>query len=268
MPIRSDVAEATGGSDGVRDTAPMEISGRTTLVGIIGDPVAHSLSPRMQNAGFRAIGLDWAYVPLPVGAERVGDAVRGLVALGFAGANVTIPHKGAAIAHCDEVEQVAATAESVNTLVVRDGLVHGSSTDVVALQGAVETHGRRVLVLGRGGAARAAVAAYRAQGAETVDAVSRRDPAWPPDAAGYDVVVNCTPVRDDPIVAVSARHAVVDMAYLPDRTPTALVSAARAAGCATVVDGLRLLLDQGVASFERWTGQPAPVEAMAAALGL
>jgi shikimate dehydrogenase len=265
-----DAAHATCGSPAApsRDTWRMpEISGTTTLVGIIGDPVSHSLSPRMQNAGFAALGLDWAYVPLRVEAARVGDAVRGLVALGFAGANVTIPHKGAVIEHCDEVDGVAADAGSVNTLVVRDGWVHGSSTDVVALQAAADATGRRVLVLGRGGAAKAAAAAYRAQGAAAVDAVSRRDEGWPPDAAGYDVIVNCTPVKDAPIVQVEPHHTIVDMAYLPDRSPTALAAAGRAAGC-VVVDGLRLLLDQGAASFERWTGQAAPREAMAAALGL
>lgn len=251
-----------------RDTGAMpEISGTTTLVGIVGHPVSHSLSPRMQNAGFAAAGLDWAYVPLPVEPERVGEAVRGLVALGFAGANVTIPHKGAVIEHCDTVDPVAAEAGSVNTLVVSDGRVHGSSTDVVALQQAVDARGRRVLVLGRGGAARAAVAAYRAQGAAAVDAVSRRDASWPPDAAGHDVIVNCTPVKDEAIVRVEPRHVVIDMAYRPDRSPTALVAAGQAAGC-VVVDGLRLLLDQGAASFERWTRLPAPVDAMASALGL
>ena len=244
------------------------ISGTTTLVGIIGHPVAHSLSPAMQNAGFAAAGLDWAYVPLAVPAARVADAVQGLVALGFAGANVTIPHKGAVIEHCDEVDSVAEAAGSVNTLVVRDGRVLGSSTDIVALQQAVDARGLRVLVLGRGGAARAAEAAYTAQSAAAVDSASRRDAAWPPDASGYDVVVNCTPVKDAPLVALRQELAVIDMAYNSDRSPTALVQAAQAAGCAVVVDGLRLLLAQGVASFERWTGMQAPTAAMAAALGL
>src|SRR5687768_9821258 len=103
------------------DTPPViEIHGTTTLVGLLGWPTAHSLSPPMQNAGFAALGLDWAYVPLPTPPERLGDALRGLVAAGFAGANVTIPHKEAVIALCDEVEEVAAGAGSVNTLVIRD----------------------------------------------------------------------------------------------------------------------------------------------------
>jgi shikimate dehydrogenase len=241
------------------------ISGTTTLVGILGHPVAHSLSPRMQNVAFAAAGLDWAYVPLPVAPERVGDAVRGLVALGFAGANVTIPHKGAVIEHCDVLDPVAAAAGSVNTLVIRDGRVHGSSTDIVALQGAADAGGRRVLVLGRGGAAQAAVAAYDAQGASAVETISRRDVGWPPDASGFDIVVNCTPVKDDPLVRLEERHVVIDMAYNTDRSPTALAAAGREAGC-VVVDGLRLLLDQGAASFTLWTGLPAPVIEMAAAL--
>jgi shikimate dehydrogenase len=243
-----------------------EISGCTTLVGILGWPVEHSLSPRMQNAGFAALGLDWAYVPLPAEPHRLGDAVRGLAALGFAGANVTIPHKTAVIAYCDEVDEVAAAADSVNTLVVSDGRVSGSSTDILALQGAVDTAGRRVLVLGGGGAAKAALEAYRAQGAAGVACVSPRDSDWPPDASDADVIVNCTPVKDELLVELRPDHAVVDMAYRPDGHPTALVAAARTLGCELVVDGLALLLAQGAASFTLWTGRPAPVGAMAAAL--
>src|SRR5262245_64881611 len=115
----------------------MSIGGATTLTGILGWPVSHSLSPAMHNAAFAALGLDWAYVPLPTSPEHLADAVRGLVAAGFAGANVTIPHKTAVIELCDAVDEVARHAESVNTLVVRDGRVLGSSTDVGAIERAV-----------------------------------------------------------------------------------------------------------------------------------
>src|SRR5215210_914262 len=100
------------------------LTAETRLVGLIGDPVSHSLSPRMQNAAFAARGLDWAYVPLRVRADRLEEAIAGLVALGFAGANVTIPHKTAVVAFCEELDEVAERAGSVNTLVVqRDSLL-------------------------------------------------------------------------------------------------------------------------------------------------
>ncbi|HZO48882.1 MAG TPA: shikimate dehydrogenase [Gaiellaceae bacterium] len=238
------------------------VSATTTLVGILGWPVSHSLSPPMQNAAFAALGLDWVYVPLPAPPERLAEAVRGLAATGFAGANVTIPHKSAVVDLCDEVEEAAARAGSVNTLAFQDGRVQGSSTDVVALERAVAGASGRALVLGAGGSAKAAVAALARL---EVEVVGRRDPGWPPDASGYDVVVNATPVRDDPLVRPAAGQTVVDLPYNPDGSPTALARAAREAG-ARVVDGLELLLWQGAASFERWTGRPAPLEAMRAAL--
>lgn len=240
------------------------IGGATTLTGILGWPVSHSLSPAMHNAGFAALGLDWAYVPLPTAPEHLADAVRGLVAAGFAGANVTIPHKTAVIDVCDEVEEIARHAESVNTLVVRDGRVLGSSTDVVAIEGAIKGTAGAALVLGTGGSAKAAVAALRLHGLD-VTVASRSDPVWPPDAAGYEVVVNATPVKDDPLVAVSASQVLVDLPYNADGTTTAFAAAGHAAG-ARVVEGLEILLHQGAASFERWTGRRAPLDAMAAAL--
>jgi shikimate dehydrogenase len=236
------------------------IRGTTTLVGILGWPVAHSLSPPMQNAGFAALGLDWAYVPLPTPPERLADAVRGLVATGFAGANVTIPHKQAVIELCDEVDEIATRAGSVNTLVVRDGRVLGSSTDGDAVTSHLETEGKSALVLGAGGAAKAAVEALERAGA-AVTVATRREPGWPPDATQFDILVNATPVKEELVVAPHAGQQVVDLAYLPDGRETALVAAAHAAGCA-VVDGLDILLAQGAASFERWTGLPAPVGAM------
>ena len=263
------------------------LTGATRLVGLVGNPVTHSLSPRMQNAAFAARGLDWAYVPLPVGDEAVEAAFAGLAALGFAGANVTIPHKTTALAYCDELDPVSERAGAVNTIVVRDGRLLGSSTDGAAVAEAVSVGGASVLVLGAGGAAQAVATALLDDGAASLRIAARRVEAaralalrlralfpereiaaeerWPP-AATEAVVVNATPVRDDVVVSPHARQAVVDLAYIGDCSPTALVEAAREAGCATVVDGLEVLVRQGAASFERWTGIPAPVEVMRAAL--
>lgn len=242
------------------------IGGTTRLVGLVGDPVAGSLSPRMQNAAFAAAGLDWAYVALPVGAARLEEAVRGLVALGFAGANVTIPHKRAVVALCDELDPVAERAGSVNTLVVRDGRLLGSSTDGEAVTSALDAAGARCLVLGAGGAAQAVIAALWDAGAAGVEVVSRNDPGWPPSGEGAGVIVNATPVRDGVIVVPRPGQQIVDLAYRADGSPTALIEAALAAGCTRVVDGLEVLVRQGAASFERWTGVPAPIEAMRAAV--
>ena len=132
-----------------------EIGGATKLVGLIGWPVDLSLSPRMQNAAFAALGLDWAYVPLPTPPERLEDAVKGLAALGFAGANVTTPHKRAAAALC------GADAPSVNTLVVRDGRVEGRTTDAAILAGLTA---ESPVIIGDGGAATAFVQALPRRG--------------------------------------------------------------------------------------------------------
>jgi shikimate dehydrogenase len=231
------------------------IGGGTRLVGLIGQPVAGSLSPRMQNAAFAARALDWAYVPLEVERARLEEAVKGLVALGFAGANVTIPHKEAAAALCDEAE-----GDSVNTLVVRAGRVLGFNTDRETVAG---IEAERVCVIGAGGAAKALLPALRGE-----VRVYSRSADWPPDASGCDLVVNATPVRDELLVRPRPEQAVVDLAYHPDGRPTALVAAAREAGCRLVVDGLEALVRQGAASFQMWTGVDAPVEAMRTALGL
>ena len=222
------------------------IGGETRLVGIIGDPVAQSLSPRMHNAAFAARGLDWAYVPLPARADELAGALRGLVALSFAGANVTTPHKRAV------AELLAADVESVNTLVVRNGELHAFSTDAAILRSLA--HGTSA-ILGDGGAASAfAVALPDAR------RFSRRG-AWPPVVEDADLVVNATSERDDVLVELRSDQTLVDLPY--PRTATAL--AAAAAG-AHVVDGLDVLVAQGAASFEAWTGVPAPVDVMRAAV--
>jgi shikimate dehydrogenase len=224
------------------------ISGATRLVGILGWPVEHSLSPRMQNAAFAALGLDWAFVPLPTPPEELGAAVRGLVALGFAGANVTTPHKLAVAALCD------ADTPSVNTLVVRADRVEGRTTDTAVLRG---LRAERPVVVGAGGTAAAFLQAlpHARQFARSAD--------WPPAAGDADLVVHATSVRDEVVVEVGEGQVLVDLPY--PETATAL--AARAAG-AHVVTGLEVLAAQGAASFELWTGVAAPVAAMRAALGL
>jgi shikimate dehydrogenase len=264
------------------------LTAETRLVGLLGDPVSHSLSPRMQNAAFAALGLDWAYVPLRVPAERLEEAVAGLVALGFAGANVTIPHKTAVVAFCDELDEVAERAGSVNTLVVEEGRVVASSTDGPAVVGLVAAEGASVLLLGAGGAAQAVATSLLDAGA-TALTVAARDPErahaliarlktlfpdrelhaadrWPPETDA-EIVVNATPVRDELLAFPHAQQQVVDLAYNSDGQPTALVESARDAGCARVATGLEVLVEQGAASFERWTGIPAPRGIMRAALG-
>jgi shikimate dehydrogenase len=228
-----------------------ELSGRTRLVALLGNPVAGSLSPRMQNAAFAARGLDWAYVACEV--DDVEAAVRGLRALGFAGANVTIPHKQAAARLCDEAD-----GDAVNTLVFRDGRILGFNTDREIVAGIAA---RSVCLIGAGGAAQALLPALGGD----VRVFSRRG-EWPPDASGAELVVNATPVRDELLVELRPEQAVVDLAYRADRVPTALVAAARDAGCRVVVDGLEGLVRQGAASFALWTGVPAPREVMRAAL--
>ena len=233
------------------------ISGTTGLVGLLRDPKVGSLSPRMQNAAFAARALDIAYVPLGVPPEQLEDAVRGLVALGFLGANVTTPHKRAVVALCDEV---AGGIESVNTLVIRDGRVLGSSTDTEALG---DRRPGKAAVVGAGGAAAAWIAELEARGAEVH--VFARKGEWPPAVGGVELVVQATPVKDELLFKPRAGQTVIDLAYRAEGGETAHVSAARAAGC-EVVDGLEVLVLQGAASFERWTGVLAPVDVMRAAI--
>jgi shikimate dehydrogenase len=222
------------------------ISGETRLVGLLGDPVSQSLSPLMQNAAFAARGLDWAYVPLLVTSERLEDAVRGLVALGFAGANVTTPHK------LTVAKLVQTDEQSVNTLVVRDGRVTGYSTDAAVLD---ELEFRRAAIVGDGGAAVAFAAAL------ADPAHFSRKKAWPPDVSDADLVINATSERDEVLFLLGPGQTLIDLPY--PRTATA--RAAEAAG-ARVVDGLEVLVAQGAASFGLWTGVPAPIDVMRSAV--
>jgi shikimate dehydrogenase len=202
----------------------------------------------MQNVAFTERELDWAYVACDVAPELFELAVRGLAAAGFAGANVTTPHKDAA-ASLAETELA-----SVNTLVFEDGRILGHSTDAAVLAGITA---ERPAILGAGGAALAFRAALP-------DArVFSRKADWPPDIHDADLIVNATSERDEVLVELVEGQTLVDLPY-PE---TATAVAALAAG-AEVINGLEVLVAQGAASFELWTGIPAPVEMMRRAVGL
>ena len=198
----------------------------------------------MQNAAFAARGLDWAYVALDVPPEHLEDAVRGLAALGFAGANVTAPHKAAV------AKMVGSDLPSVNTLVGTTGY----STDTAILEG---LEFERPAIIGDGGAA----AAFRH--ALPQARVFSRKGEWPPDVSDADLVIHATSVRDDVLAELGPGQMLIDLPY--PRTATA--EAAAVAG-ARVLDGLEVLAAQGAAAFELWTGVPAPVAVMRRALGL
>jgi shikimate dehydrogenase len=208
--------------------------------------VAHSLSPRMHNAAFEALGLDWTYVACEVEPEELEAVLSRLAGLGYAGANVTTPYKQAV------ARLAGASEESVNTLLFDP--LRATSTDAAILEGLEH---ETAVIVGDGGAA----AAFRA--AMPGATVFSRRGEWPPETAGADLVVNATSARDEIVVRVARGQTLVDLPY----PGSATAEAARAAG-AQVLDGLEVLVSQGAASFELWTGEPAPVEVMRRAVGL
>src|SRR5579875_1880447 len=245
----------------------------------------------MHNAALQAVGLTgWRYQLLPVPPQLLGETLPALPAAGFRGVNVTIPHKQAALALADRVSERARAIGAANTIVFQpDGRIEADNTDAPALAGALagRLRGARVLVLGAGGSARAAVWALLDAGAAEV-AVWSRDPRRAealcrslgaralsdPRALKAQVLINCTPLGmggEDLLKEIRlcadqlARfETVVDFVYR--RGSTALAQTARAAG-AHVVDGLELLLGQGALAFERFTARPAPLAVMREALG-
>jgi len=222
------------------------MSARTvSSVALFGHPVAQSLSPRMQNAGFAAVGLDWEYVAVDVPPQELEEVVLGLEERGFVGANVTAPHKQAV------AQLLGSKLPSVNT--IAGG--RGYSTDAAILSQVADCY--LAVIVGGGGAA----AAFRAA-LPDARVVSRRG-EWPPDATGANLVVHATPVRDEVVVEVGEGQTLIDLPY-PE---SATAAAARDRG-ARVFDGLEVLVAQGAASFELWTGMPAPVAVMRAAVGL
>ena len=268
----------------------MNITGRTQLIGLLGWPVAHSVSPAMHNAAAAALGLDWVYVPLPVRPEGLPSALGGLAALGFRGVNVTVPHKTAVLPFLDAVYPVAGTIGAVNTIVINDGLLTGFNTDWSGFLADLAAHDvalarRECLVLGAGGAARAVLYALLHEGAHVTVLARRAEQAAAlaaelgqalsasiasgPLAAAAELaaefyqplIVNTTPLgMAGPNAALSPwpdapipAHAVVyDLVYSPRETP--LLAAARAAG-ARAANGLGMLVQQAAEAFALWTGR-------------
>lgn len=254
---------------------------------VLGYPVGHSRSPAMHSAALAELGLEgWSYEAIEVAPDAFEARVRAMPGEGFAGANVTVPHKGAALAVADELSETAREIGAANTLVFEDGEIRAENTDAGGLLRALPASpvGKRALVLGAGGAARAVVWALLREGAE-VDVWNRTElrtrhlceelggePVAAPDQATYDLIVNSTAVGlsdEDPFTELplqaedfSAQQTVVDMVY--GGRQTALLRAAAAAG-ATTVDGIEILVQQGALSLELWTGRPAPLKTMRAA---
>jgi shikimate dehydrogenase len=268
----------------------------TTLVGVIGHPVRHSLSPLLHNTAFGVLGLNWASVAFEVAPDEVADALSGMRALGLAGLSVTMPHKEATAELVDECSEIASTLGAVNCVWNRDGVLRGENTDGAGFLASLargadfDPVGKRCLIVGAGGAARAVAIALVGAGVASVTVVNRTAAraeaiaglSWAKgivaagavgdeqDAAQADLVVNATPLgmvgqsdSGEPwLVDPALLHGgqvVADLIYVP--RPTAWLAAAAASGARTV-DGLGMLVHQAAAQLELWTGLPAPVEEM------
>jgi shikimate dehydrogenase len=262
------------------------INGHTKIFGILGRPVAHSLSPVMHNAAFRHLGINAVYVAFPV--TDLASAMSGLRGLAIGGASVTIPFKEEIIPFIDELDPRAAEIGAVNTLVNRDGRLIGSNTDwlgaVTALTAKTSLQGRHVLILGAGGASRAiAYGVIQAGGRVSLTDVDQaRATALVKDLGGEaiplntvgdcpaTILVNATPVGMTPDLdgipinpdLLGRFEVVMDIVYQP--LATRLLREAEARGRPTI-DGLQMLIHQGAAQFELFTGQKAPTEVMSQA---
>lgn len=276
---------------------PMDIDTKTQFCGVLGKPVGHSLSPAIHNAAFRTLGLNFVYLAWQV--DTIGDAVKGLRALGnFRGASVTIPHKVAAMQFLDHVEPTAKRIGAINTIVADKGELAGYNTDATGAlralrEGGVELKGRRIVVLGSGGAARAIAVALAAEsgvenltllgiedsersrladdirslGVATVEDLHLDVAALRQVLPDAHVLIHCTPVgmspkSDTTCVPASLLHSgltVMDIVYNPRETQ--LLKDAKLAGCKTI-PGLEMFLNQAVTQFELWTNQAAPVAVM------
>jgi shikimate dehydrogenase len=262
------------------------LSGQARVAGIAGWPVTYSRSPRLHGFWLQRYGVDGTYIPLPIRPGEFATAIRGLVAAGFAGVNVTIPHKRAAFDVCDVVDESARRAGAVNTLVFRDGKVAGSNTDGYGFVTNLRAHGvdpaaGPVLLLGAGGSARSVAAALLDAGAKVTVANRTRARAeglardlpglhvvgWDSRAAllgHHALVVNTTPlgmIGNEPLdldlSRAPATLVVVDNVYVPLETPLLAVARAQGLRC---VEGLGMLLYQAVPGFHAWFGVEPKVD--------
>ncbi len=257
------------------------ISDQTAIYGLVGGSVAHSVSPAMHNAAFRALGVDAVYLPLP--ATSAEDFMAFGRALGVSGASVTIPHKVALLDLVDEVHPVALRIGAINTIKIENGRWFGGNTDASGflqpMQERVSLSGLRAAVVGAGGAARAVVVALAASDcrvrvharqrsqAENVAMLMSADVGpWPPEPGSWDLLINCTPVGQYPHVdetpvpreALTGRY-VYDLVYNP--MVTRLLREAESLGCQTI-GGLEMLVAQAQEQFQWWTGARAPAAVM------
>lgn len=262
------------------------VTGKTRIVGVWGHPVGHSRSPAMHNAALAALGLDWVYVPFEVAPENIAEAVAGIRAMGLVGVNLTVPLKERVLPLLDVVDDAAAQIGSVNTVHNRDGLLHGFSTDgpgfLRSLEEAGEpTRGRRVLLLGAGGSARAVAFALAARGSHCTIANRTEERAvslaadvnrkhqrsasvvgWGAEAGAFDFIVNTTSLGMHPNEgtlpalppnAFATKPLVYDLIYAPAQTK--LLALAEQSGCRTM-NGVQMLAYQGAHSLSLWTGLP------------
>jgi shikimate dehydrogenase len=274
----------------------MGITGRTKVYGVIGDPIEHSLSPILQNAAFEHAKLDCKFLAFHVKPEGVEAAVKGMRALGIAGLNVTMPHKHAVMQFLDDVDNDAKLVGAVNTIVNAEGTLIGFSTDGLGALNALRTNGasprgKRVVLLGAGGSARAIAFTLCQEVKELVvlnrtvcqaeelaktiqEALDKKIvakkltvKAVQENLEKADILINATSVGMKPKADASLVKpewlrkdlAIMDIVYNP--LETKLAKDAKAAG-AKVISGVEMLIHQGAASFQIWTGQQAPIEVM------
>jgi shikimate dehydrogenase len=273
-----------------------ELTGKTRICGVIGDPIEHTLSPTMQNAAFNALKLDVAFLAFKVKPAELENAVNGMRALNVRGLNVTMPHKSTVMNFLDRIDLSAQIVNSVNTILNKESKLFGFNTDGVGAlkalrENGVEPKGRKVLLLGAGGAARAIAYAMAKESDELAVLNRTVKPAQElvkllektankkivagalspkeiqQNLQDSDILINATsigmkPKIDESLVAPKLLRpdlAVMDIVYNPIETK--LAKDAKAAG-AKVVSGVEMLIYQGAASFEIWTGKSAPVEVM------